>query len=202
MRRSPSTAFRGRHRFLNAPALHKPTTLQGIVAIDAFFMAKSFKRRRAGLTRLPRKRGGDARFAESDFEPIPVLLAYDRFGATIDVVLTEDTPGCIEQALAGAVTLANQFVCDGRPAPCAFARRVQIPVYMVPAPVEPDFTSTSASYHARLQQWLRRFHGVAAKNLAHHLGWRRAPEASATPLDCQSWVSGALGKGRRPPLKR
>ncbi|MBV9249519.1 MAG: IS1595 family transposase, partial [Acetobacteraceae bacterium] len=27
--------------------------------------------------------------------------------------------------------------------------------------------------HSRLKQWLRRFHGVATKNLSHYFGWRR-----------------------------
>jgi len=31
--------------------------------------------------------------------------------------------------------------------------------------------------HGRLKQSLARFNGVAAKNLPHHLGWRRALEA-------------------------
>ena len=35
------------------------------------------------------------------------------------------------------------------------------------------------AYHGRLKEWLRRFHGVATKNLPNYLGWRRTLEALA-----------------------
>ena len=50
------------------------------------------------------------------------------------------------------------------------------------------------AYHSRLKAWLRRFHGVATRNLPNYLGWRRALEAFAEP-NPQGWMLGALGKG-------
>jgi hypothetical protein len=47
----------------------------------------------------------------------------------------------------------------------------------------------------RLKEWLRRFHGVATKNLPNYLGWRRTLEAlgqQATPDDL---LLGAIGLG-------
>ena len=44
-----TTAFRWRHRFLVAPALDKPTRLNGIVEADETFILESFKGRRAGV---------------------------------------------------------------------------------------------------------------------------------------------------------
>ena len=57
----PTTAFRWRHRFLGSPALDKPKTLTGIVEADETFILESFKGRRSGLPRQPRKRGGKAK---------------------------------------------------------------------------------------------------------------------------------------------
>src|SRR5918911_2535233 len=55
-----STAFRWRHRFMQAPALDKPTKLTGIVEADETFILESFKGKRSDLPRPARKRGGKA----------------------------------------------------------------------------------------------------------------------------------------------
>ena len=53
-----TTAFRWRHRFLKALTLDKPASLSGIVEADETFILESFKGKRRGLPRAPRKRGG------------------------------------------------------------------------------------------------------------------------------------------------
>ena len=128
----PTTAYRWRHRFLSAPALDKPQTLQGIVEADETFILKSFKGRRSGLARKARKRGGKAEHPGAFSDNIPVLVARDRSGATTDAVLPEDTAVCITQALASAMSPANLLVCDGGRPLRAFARRAKIPVRVVP----------------------------------------------------------------------
>jgi transposase-like protein len=196
----PTTAYRWRHRFLSAPALDKPQMLQGIVEADETFMLESFKGRRSGLTRKPRQRGGQARRPGAFSDNIPVLVARDRFGATTDAVLPEDTAVCITQALASAMSPANVLVCDGGRPLRAFARRAKIPVRVVPAPGkplpgEPDIHINNVNaYHSRLKEWMRRFHGVATRNLPNYLGWRRALEASPG-ADPQGWLLAALGQG-------
>lgn len=90
----PTTAYRWRHRFLSAPALDKPQTLRGVVEADETFILESFKGRRSGLARKARKRGGKARHPGAFSDNIPVLVARDRSGATIDAVLPEDTGLC------------------------------------------------------------------------------------------------------------
>jgi len=204
----PTTAYRWRHRFLSAPALDKPQMLQGIVEADETFILESFKGRRSGLTREPRKRGGKARHPGNFFDNIPVLVARDRSGATTDAVLPEDTAVCITQALAGAVSPANLLVCDGGRPLRAFARRAKIPLRVVPAPGKPlpgapDIHINNVNaYHSRLKEWLRRFHGVATKNLPNYLGWRRTLEASAEQTNPQTWLLGALGLGAYQRLTR
>jgi transposase-like protein len=196
----PTTAYRWRHRFLSAPALDKPQTLQGIVEADETFILESFKGRRSGMTRKARKRGGKARHPGAFSDNIPVLVARDRSGATTDAVLPEDTAVCITEALSGAMSPANVLVCDGGKPLRAFARRAKIPVRVVPAPGKPlpgapDIHINNVNaYHGRLKEWMRRFHGVATRNLPNYLGWRRAPEASAEP-NPQNWLLAALGQG-------
>ncbi|MDE2582274.1 MAG: IS1 family transposase [Rhodospirillales bacterium] len=69
-----TTAFRWRHRFLEAAALDKPIRLDGIVEADETFILESFKGRRVGLSRPARKRGGTARKRGLSAEQIPVLV--------------------------------------------------------------------------------------------------------------------------------
>jgi transposase-like protein len=197
----PSTAFRWRHRFLSAPALDKPQRLKGIVEIDETFILESFKGRRSDLPRPARKRGGKAKHPGLFFENIPILVARDRAGATIDGVLSEVTAACVAAALQGAVTSTNQIVCDGGVAIRAFARRRAIPMHVVAAPGKPDPAAPDIhinnvnAYHGRLKEWLRRFHGVATKNLPNYLGWRRALEAWGEAVNPKDWLLGALGQG-------
>jgi len=83
----------------------------------------------------------------------------------------------------------------------AFARRAKIPVRVVPAPGKPlpgepaIRLNTVNAYHSRLKQWLRRFHGVATRNLPNDLGWRRALEADRQPANPHAWIRAALAKG-------
>ena len=196
-----STAFRRRHRFLGSPALDKPKTLTGIVEADETFILKSFKGRRSDLPRRPRKRGGKAKHPGLFFENIPILVARDRDGATVDAVLPNVDRASIAAVLDGVVTPANRFVCDGGKAIVAFARRANIPVHVAPAPGKPspeapDFHLNNVNaYHGRLKEWMRRFHGVATKNLPNYLGWRRALEAWGDQANPQNWILGAIGMG-------
>ncbi len=197
----PTTAFRWRHRFLGSPALDKPKTLTGVVEADETFILESFKGRRSDLPRPPRKRGGKAKHPGLFFENIPILVARDRDGATTDAVLPNVDRASIAAALNGAVTPANRFVCDGGKALVAFARRANIPVHVVPAPGKPSpdapdlHLNNVNAYHSRLKEWMRRFHGVATKNLPNYLGWRRALEAWGEKTTPQNWILGAIAMG-------
>jgi hypothetical protein len=193
-----TTAFRWRHRFLGAPALDKPKKLEGIVEADETFIRESFKGRRADLGLQPHESDGQSKAQVPD--TIAVLIARDRRGATIDAVLPRLDAAAIEAAIGGVLTPDNRLVCDGGSALCAFAQGARIPVELTPAAGGPAAKAdihidNVVAYRDRLQQWLRRFHGVATKNLPNYLGWRRALEAWGPDASPENWILGAVGMG-------
>ena len=90
-----TTAFRWRHRFLASLAGDKPKGLIGIVEGDETFILESFKGKRSGIPRKPRKRGGKSAKRGLSAEQIPVIVARDRQGATTDAVLAATGP-CVD----------------------------------------------------------------------------------------------------------
>jgi transposase-like protein len=195
------TAFRWRHRFLASLAGDKPGALSGIVEGDETFILESFKGKRSGMPRAARKQGGKAAKPGISTEQIPVIVARDRQGATTDAVPLKLNRVSIAAALGGIVTPANAFCCDGGTAIVAFARRAGIPTHILPVrgkpnPQAPDFHINNVNaYHGRLKEWLRRFHGVATKNLTNYLGWRRTLEALGQNVMPDDLILGAIGLG-------
>jgi len=85
--------------------------------------------------------------------------------------------------------------------PTAFARRARIKFHTVPAPglptpEAPDIHINNVNaYHGRLKEWLRRFHGVATKNLPNYLGLLRTLEALGPNVTAADLILGAIGLG-------
>lgn len=196
-----TTAFRWRHRFLKALALDKPASLSGIVEADETFILESFKGKRHGLPRAPRKRGGKASKRGLSMEQIPVVVARDRDGATIDAVLPRLDAASIAAVLGPVIRKSAEFCCDGGTAIKAFARRAGLAFHVLPAPgiprpEAPDLHINNVNaYHGRLKEWMRRFHGVATANLPSYLSWRRTIEALDTASTPNAWIMGAAGLG-------
>ena len=196
-----TTAFRWRHRFLGSPAVDKPRTLNGIVEADETFILESFKGKRRDLPRAPRKRGGKAAKRGLSAEQIPVIVARDRTGATIDAVLPRLDAASITAALGQVITRPAELCCDGGAAITALARRAQVKFHVLPAPGTPKpeapdlHINNVNAYHGRLKEWMRRFHGVATKNLPTYLSWRRTIEALSTDSVPDAWIMGAAGLG-------
>ena len=196
-----TTAFRWRHRFLASLAGDKPKTLTGVVEGDETFILESFKGKRSGMPRKPRKRGGKSAKRGLSAEQIPVIVARDRQGATTDAVLPKLNRASIAAALDGVVTQANEFCCDGGTAIVAFARKAGIAAHVLPMPGKPNpaapefHLNNVNAYHGRLKEWLRRFHGVATKNLPNYLGWRRTLEAFGSDASSTAMILGAIGLG-------
>jgi transposase-like protein len=118
-----TTAFRWRHRFLSALNLDKPRQLVGIVEADETFILESFKGKRSDLPRPARARGGRAGKRGLSAEQIPVIVARDRTGATIDAVLPRLDAASITAALGQVIARSAVLCCDGGTAITAFARR-------------------------------------------------------------------------------
>lgn len=196
-----TTAFRWRHRFLSALKLDKPTSLSGIVEADETFILESFKGKRKGLPRAARKRGGKADKRGLSAEQIPVIVARDRTGATFDAVLPRLDAISITAALGGVIVPPAEFCCDGGSAITAFARRAKLKIHVLPAPGIPKpeapehHINNVNAYHGRLKEWLRRFHGVATKNLPSYLSWRRTIEALGAAVTPEAWIMAAAGLG-------
>lgn len=196
-----TTAFRWRHRFLTALSSDKPRALSGIVESDETFVLESHKGNRSRMPRKSRKRGGSAAKRGLSAEQIPVIIARDRQGATTDAVLPRLNRASIAAALRGVVTPANAVCCDGGGAIVAFARRAGIATHVLPRPGKPDpnapdfHLNNVNAYHGRLKEWLRRFHGVATKNLPNYLGWRRTLEALGHKPSAAAFILGAMGLG-------
>lgn len=196
-----TTAFRWRHRFLSALNLDKPQQLSGIVEADETFILESFKGNRRDLPRASRKRGGKAIKRGLSVEQIPVMVARDRSGATIDAVLPRLDAASIMAALGNVVTRPAELCCDGGTAITAFARRARVKFHALPAPGIPKpeapelHINNVNAYHGRLKEWMRRFHGVATKNLPSYLSWRRTIEALSSTSTPEVWIMGAAGLG-------
>lgn len=126
----PTIAFRWRHRFLAALNIDKPVSLSGLVEADETFILESFKDKRTGLPRKPRKRG-------LSVEQIPVIVARDRTGATADAVLPRLDAASMIAALGNTIAKPAELCCDGGSAITAFARRARIKFHILPAPVPP-----------------------------------------------------------------
>jgi hypothetical protein len=196
-----TTAFRWRHRFLSALNQDKPKSLSGIVEADETFILESFKGQHKGLPRPSRKRGGKANKRGLSAEQIPVIVARDRTGATLDAVLPRLDAVSLTAALGGVMVPSTDFCCDGGSAITAFARRAKLNIHVLPAPGNPQpeapeyHINNVNAYHGRLKEWLRRFHGVATKNLSTYLSWRRTMEALAAAMTPEAWIMGAAGIG-------
>ena len=198
---SYTTAFRWRHRFLAALNLDKPQRLSGIVEADETFILESFKGKRGELKRPARKRGGKASKPGLSSEQIPVIIARDRSGATIDAVLARLDIATMTATLGPVITTGAELCCDGGKVICGFARRARIKTHVLdapgnPKPGAPQFHINNVNaYHGRLKEWMRRFHGVANDNLPNSLSWRRTIEALANASTPEAWIMGAAGLG-------
>ena len=120
-----NTAFRWRHRFLEAAGQDRPK-LKGIVEVDETYVLESHKGSRT-LDRKARKRGGKASKRGLSDEQVPVLVAADRSGTTISEVLPAVNAETLQAVLEPAVDTDIVLVSDGHGSypPCAAAMGVR-----------------------------------------------------------------------------
>lgn len=198
---SLTTAFRWRHRFLKAASLDKPDKLYGIAEADETYFLESFKGSHS-LPRPPRRRGGKARKRGLSSEQVPVLVARDRHGHTLDAVLPDQSKASVKQVLKGALATDNILCIDGGGALRGCVNDLNIP-YRVISPKRKVHEMNSIfhiqnvnGYHSRLKSWMTRFNGVATKYLGNYLGWRRVYEHQGAAITQVAWLQTAIGRNR------
>jgi transposase-like protein len=194
-----NTAFRWRHRFLALPNGQKATSLAGIAEADETFFLESFKGKKLGMPRAPRKRGGKASKRGLSDEQIPVLICRDRAGSTTDFVLDKADKAHIGAALKPILAKDAILCTDSGKALSAAAREMGIahrPVNLaagVRVIAGVYHVQNVNAYDSRLKEWMRRFHGVATHYLANYLGWRRLIERAHDTPSPSAVLLAALG---------
>lgn len=182
-----STAFRWRHRFLQAMA-SGAVKLRGIVEADETFVLASRKgdrawqRAREGKPcanppdRKARKRGGKATKRGLSREQVPVLVAADRSGATVSAVLPAVNANAIHAVLAPVLDKDALLVTDGATCypPCATALGVSHEALNQSAGERTRgelHIQTVNNRHSRLKDFLRPRRGIATRYLDNYLRW-------------------------------
>ena len=194
-----STAHRWRHRFLALPMAIQPQALTGIAEADETMFLLSFKGKRSGLDRKARKRGGKASKRGLSHEQVPVLVARDRAGVTMDCVLKAMDITTMSAALKPFVGKDVVLCTDGSKALAGAARELGVEHHAVnlSAGVRVDgawHVQNVNAYHSRLKSWIRKFYGVATCYLPNYLGWFRAIDREhGNGPKPQQWLAMALG---------
>ena len=194
-----STAHWWRHRFLALPEHIQAQSLCGIAEADETVFLLSFKGKRSGLDRKARKRGGKASKRGMSNEQVPVLVARDRAGATVDCVLAAVGMRTLSAALKPVLAKDAVLCTDGSPALSAAARDIGVEHHAVnlSAGIHVDgawHVQNVNAYHSRLKNWIRRFRGVTTCYLPKYLGWFRALDReSVSGSKPAQWLAMALG---------
>ncbi len=194
-----NTSFRWRHRFLALPDGQKATRLAGIAEVDETYFLESFKGRKRGMARAPRKRGGKAAKRGLSDEQVPVLIGRDRTGNTTDFVLDKADRQHIEAALKPVLDKDAVLCSDGGKALAAAAKGMGVtrrPVNLsagIRVVANVYHVQNVNAYDSRLKEWMRHFHGVATRFLPSYLGWRRMIDRAHGTLSARSVLSAALG---------
>jgi transposase-like protein len=192
------TAHRWRHRFLDLPQAAMPEALAGITEVDETMFLLSFKGQR-NLPREARKRGGKAAKRGLSHEQVPVLVARDRSGATMDCVLQATDAATLAAALKPFVPADVVLCTDGSNALAAAARQLGVEHHAVnlSAGVRVKgawHIQNVNAYHSHLKTWVRRFNGVATRYLANYLGWFRTLKRNTdNSLNPSQWLALAMG---------
>ena len=175
-----STAFRWRHRLLEALANHRQDPLEGVVELDLIRFPESYKGARS-LPRPARRRRIDA-YGFWTEPHCDVLVMADHLGG----IRTASLPAWSGRRPAadivasvhasGPITELRDLHARG---PGVRWDRVSARLPRGAAECSPwrvgRFVELShaGAYRHRLKHWIRRFHGVASRYLDRYLAWHR-----------------------------
>jgi transposase-like protein len=195
-----STAHCWRHRFLSSPKSSQPEILTGIAEADETYFLLSFKGKRSDLGREPRKRGGKASQRGLSTEQVPVLVARDRSGVTLDCILKGKDSESLTAALKPFIAKDVVLCSDGSKAFAKTAKDLAVEHHALNQSsgvrVEgPWHVQNINSYHSRLKGWVYHFRGVATCYLDSYLGWFRTFDRNSLKrLSPVQWLTLALNR--------
>jgi transposase-like protein len=195
-----STAHRWRHRFLSSPKSSPSEILTGIAEADETYFLLSFKGKRGDLGREPRKRGGKASQRGLSTEQVPVLVARDRSGVTLDCILTGKDSESLTAALKPFIAKDVVLCSDGSKAFAKAAKDLAVEHHALnqSSGVRVDgpwHIQNVNSYHSRLKGWVYHFRGVATCYLDSYLGWFRTFDRNSLKrLSPVQWLTLALNR--------
>lgn len=171
-----STAFRWRHRFLACPINQQARQLVGIAEADESYFLVSYKGQR-GLLRKARRRGGKALAGCKGSEYTPVLMARDRAGATVNLILETNKAVSVQAALKPLLP-PDTILCTDGSVTLASVQHQAVNVSRGQRVSGPWHVQNVNAYVSRLRGWMQRFKGVATKYLDSYLGWFRLLDRS------------------------
>lgn len=198
---SVSTAFRWRHRFLNAVVGQQPKAVEGLLEADETYFLHSLKGQRK-LPRKPRHRGGKAKKRGLSKEQVPVLVAIARGQRfTADRVMPSMSGKDLVDTLRPVVNQDTIVCSDGNSAYYALPRELGVTLKMFSAtkhgsPINPSFHVQHVnSYHSRLKGWINvNLRGVATKYLPNYLAWQRLLTWFKDGVTPDEFIASSLGR--------
>ena len=197
---SVSTAFRLRHRFLEAVQTHQPKQVEGILEADETYLRESQKGSRK-MTRPSRARGGKATAKGSARDLVPVLVANVRGTHQVaDRVLTSMTTIQAADALRPVVGPGTLLCIDGSGSLRAAAADLGVTTKSIAVSYDGRIlegvyhVQTVNNYHERLKTWTnRKLRGVSTKYLPNYLAWMRVWEWFKDGVKPEHFILSGLG---------
>ena len=172
-----NTAFRWRHRFLDAAKSNKPTAqLAGIVEADETYFLNSSKGVKT-LDRKARYRGGTSSKRGVSKEQVPMLMMADRTGVTASHTLDDGvTSQSLKATIAPHIQEDAVLVTDSHPGYSSCAKEMNINHEKVNLSkgerVRGAFhIQTVNSRHSEFKSFLTDRKGISTKYLDNYFEW-------------------------------
>ena len=179
---SMSTAFFWRHKILDClQDVAGRVCLGGTVEADETFFNVSYKgnhtrSREFSMPRKSHKRGGDVHTKGLSSEKVCVMCAVNENGVPIAQVgkLGKVSSQCVTKAFTGRISPEATLVTDHERAYVDFSDKEGLVLIQMETDRRTNGTydiQRINSYHSRIKEFTRHFHGVSTKYLDNYLTW-------------------------------
>ncbi len=168
------TSYFWRHKILKSLSTMKLPKLKGFVEADETFFNLSFKGKKKGLIRKAHKRGGSIHKRGISREKVCVACAIDRNKHIMNksINLGRVNTSKLSKLLNETVDKKSLLITDGERAYKRYAKKNKIELKQIKGGRSRSkvyHIQTINSHHSALKKWIRRFNGVATKNLDNYL---------------------------------